>query len=40
MQARLQKLHTKMEQLLKEETLKTGLVTEAEYNKIVDPKRW
>ena len=24
---------------LKEETLKTGLVTEAEYNKIVDPKK-
>jgi fumarate hydratase class II len=24
---------------LKEETLKTGLVTEEEYNKIVDPKK-
>jgi fumarate hydratase class II len=36
---KLQKLHLKIIQHLKFETLKTGLISEKDYNKIVDPKK-
>ena len=36
---KLQKLHLKNNTKLKFETLKTGLISEKEYDKIVDPKK-
>ena len=37
--AKLQRQHLKMIQHLKFETLKTGLINEKDYDKIVDPKK-
>ncbi len=36
---KLQKLHLKNNTTLKFETLKTGLISEKDYDKIVDPKK-
>ena len=36
---KLQKMHSKNKTTLKEEALKSGLINEEKYNKIVDPKK-